>query len=147
MTSIHLERRLTAWLTGAGRGVGGHCHRVVRARRPRLISDDHCGRFFTPAGGREAAALVKTYTSSALTFCFRPAGRRFSAAWAGRLGPRPVPVLVIAPMAVATTLIGVVADVRASRCSGVLTAHLPARTKEAYAFAVPGFLTLHGLGS
>ncbi|MFD7241557.1 MFS transporter [Streptomyces massasporeus] len=63
-------------------------------------------RFFTPEGGSEAEALVKTYASFALAFFFRPVGAALFGRLGDRIGRRPVLVLVITLMTVATTLIG-----------------------------------------
>ncbi|MGX1567476.1 MFS transporter [Streptomyces sp. NPDC055506] len=64
-------------------------------------------RFFTPEGGSEIEALVKTYASFALAFFFRPVGAALFGRLGDRVGRRPVLVLVITLMTVATTLIGV----------------------------------------
>jgi MFS family permease len=64
-------------------------------------------RFFTPEGGGEAEALVKTYASFALAFFFRPVGAALFGRLGDRIGRRPVLVLVISLMTGATTLIGV----------------------------------------
>ncbi|MGW1543637.1 MFS transporter [Streptomyces sp. NPDC002309] len=63
-------------------------------------------RFFTPEGGGEAEALVKTYASFALAFFFRPVGAALFGRLGDRIGRRPVLILVIALMTGATTLIG-----------------------------------------
>ncbi|MFJ4466258.1 MFS transporter [Streptomyces sp. NPDC089424] len=63
-------------------------------------------RFFTPEGGSEAEALVKTYASFALAFFFRPVGAALFGRLGDRIGRRPVLILVIALMTGATTLIG-----------------------------------------
>ncbi|WNZ07334.1 MFS transporter [Streptomyces sp. 11x1] len=63
-------------------------------------------RFFTPEGGGEAEALVRTYASFALAFFFRPVGAALFGRLGDRVGRRPVLVLVIVLMTVATTLIG-----------------------------------------
>ena len=63
-------------------------------------------RFFTPEGGGEAEALVRTYASFALAFFFRPVGAALFGRLGDRLGRRPVLILVIVLMTVATTLIG-----------------------------------------
>ncbi|WP_405867250.1 MULTISPECIES: MFS transporter [unclassified Streptomyces] len=63
-------------------------------------------RFFTPEGGGEAEALVKTYASFALAFFFRPVGAALFGRLGDRIGRRPVLILVIVLMTVATTLIG-----------------------------------------
>ncbi|MFD5073530.1 MFS transporter [Streptomyces sp. NPDC058371] len=64
-------------------------------------------RFFTPEGGSEAEALVKTYASFALAFFFRPVGAALFGRLGDRIGRRPVLVAVIVLMTAATTLIGV----------------------------------------
>ncbi|MGW2383900.1 MFS transporter [Streptomyces sp. NPDC001658] len=64
-------------------------------------------RFFTPEGGGEVEALVRTYASFALAFFFRPLGAVLFGRLGDRIGRRPVLVLVIVLMTVATTLIGV----------------------------------------
>ncbi|MFF8393193.1 MFS transporter [Streptomyces sp. NPDC016172] len=63
-------------------------------------------RFFTPEGGGEAEALVKTYASFALAFFFRPVGAALFGRLGDRVGRRPVLIMVIMLMTVATTLIG-----------------------------------------
>ncbi|MFF7159989.1 MFS transporter [Streptomyces sp. NPDC008086] len=63
-------------------------------------------RFFTPEGGSEIEALVKTYASFALAFFFRPVGAAVFGLLGDRIGRRPVLILVIALMTGATTLIG-----------------------------------------
>ncbi|MCT9083565.1 MFS transporter [Streptomyces fulvoviolaceus] len=63
-------------------------------------------RFFTPEGGSEAEALVRMYASFALAFFFRPVGAALFGRLGDRIGRRPVLILVIALMTVATTLIG-----------------------------------------
>ncbi|MDN3025375.1 MFS transporter [Streptomyces sp. S.PB5] len=63
-------------------------------------------RFFTPEGGGEAEALVRTYASFALAFFFRPVGAALFGRLGDRMGRRPVLILVIALMTGATTLIG-----------------------------------------
>jgi MHS family proline/betaine transporter-like MFS transporter len=63
-------------------------------------------RFFTPEGGSEVEALVKTYASFALAFFFRPVGAALFGRLGDRIGRRPVLILAIALMTVATTLIG-----------------------------------------
>lgn len=63
-------------------------------------------RFFTPEGGSEAEALVRTYASFALAFFFRPVGAALFGRLGDRVGRRPALVLVITLMTVATTLIG-----------------------------------------
>ncbi|GHG85615.1 MFS transporter [Streptomyces lanatus] len=64
-------------------------------------------RFFTPEGGSEVEALVKTYASFALAFFFRPVGAALFGRLGDRIGRRPVLILVITLMTGATTLIGV----------------------------------------
>ena len=63
-------------------------------------------RFFTPSGGEEAEALVRTYASFALAFFFRPVGAAVFGRLGDRIGRRPVLILVIVLMTGATTLIG-----------------------------------------
>ncbi|MGW1212622.1 MFS transporter [Streptomyces sp. NPDC002499] len=63
-------------------------------------------QFFTPAGGGEAEALVRTYASFALAFFFRPVGAAVFGRLGDRIGRRPVLILVIVLMTGATTLIG-----------------------------------------
>ncbi|MFD9466220.1 MFS transporter [Streptomyces sp. NPDC060027] len=63
-------------------------------------------RFFTPEGGGEAEALVKTYASFGLAFFFRPVGAALFGRLADRVGRRPVLITVIVLMSAATTLIG-----------------------------------------
>ncbi|GGZ38739.1 MFS transporter [Streptomyces poonensis] len=63
-------------------------------------------RFFTPEGGSEIEALVKTYASFALAFFFRPVGAALFGRLGDRFGRRPVLILVISLMTGATTLIG-----------------------------------------
>ncbi len=63
-------------------------------------------RFFTPEGGSEIEALVKTYASFALAFFFRPVGAALFGRLGDRIGRRPVLILVISLMTGATTLIG-----------------------------------------
>ncbi|MGW0816311.1 MFS transporter [Streptomyces viridiviolaceus] len=63
-------------------------------------------RFFTPEGGSEIEGLVKTYASFALAFFFRPVGAALFGRLGDRIGRRPVLVLVISLMTVATALIG-----------------------------------------
>ena len=63
-------------------------------------------RFFTPEGGGEAEALVRTYASFALAFFFRPVGAALFGRLGDRIGRRPVLILVIVLMTGATTLIG-----------------------------------------
>ncbi|WP_221357530.1 MFS transporter [Streptomyces beigongshangae] len=64
-------------------------------------------RFFTPEGGSEVEALVRTYASFALAFFFRPVGAALFGRLGDRLGRRPVLILVILLMTAATALIGV----------------------------------------
>ncbi|MFG2344362.1 MFS transporter [Streptomyces phaeochromogenes] len=64
-------------------------------------------RFFTPEGGSEAEALVRTYASFALAFFFRPVGAALFGRLGDRVGRRPVLIMVIVLMTAATTLIGV----------------------------------------
>ncbi|MFH8469449.1 MFS transporter [Streptomyces sp. NPDC017991] len=64
-------------------------------------------RFFTPEGGSEAEALVRTYASFALAFFFRPVGAALFGRLGDRVGRRPVLILVVVLMTAATTLIGV----------------------------------------
>src|SRR5688500_19992642 len=64
-------------------------------------------RFSTPEGGSEVEALVKTYASFALAFFFRPVGAALFGRLGARVGRRPVLIMVIVLMTVATTLIGV----------------------------------------
>ncbi|MET7736124.1 MFS transporter [Streptomyces sp. NPDC005402] len=63
-------------------------------------------RFFTPEGGSEVEALVRTYASFGLAFFFRPVGAALFGRLGDRIGRRPVLILVIALMTGATTLIG-----------------------------------------
>ncbi|MGW2717112.1 MFS transporter [Streptomyces sp. NPDC001492] len=63
-------------------------------------------RFFTPEGGSEVEALVRTYASFALAFFFRPVGAALFGRLGDRIGRRPVLILVVVLMTVATTLIG-----------------------------------------
>ncbi|MFJ5260262.1 MFS transporter [Streptomyces sp. NPDC088387] len=63
-------------------------------------------RFFTPEGGSEAEALVRTYASFALAFFFRPVGAAVFGRLGDRIGRRPVLILVVSLMTGATTLIG-----------------------------------------
>ncbi|MFF4250153.1 MFS transporter [Streptomyces sp. NPDC001663] len=63
-------------------------------------------RFFTPEGGGEVEALVRTYASFALAFFFRPVGAALFGRLGDRIGRRPVLILVILLMTGATTLIG-----------------------------------------
>ncbi|MEV5322363.1 MFS transporter [Streptomyces sp. NPDC052687] len=63
-------------------------------------------RFFTPEGGGEIEALVRTYASFALAFFFRPVGAALFGRLGDRIGRRPVLILVVTLMTAATTLIG-----------------------------------------
>ncbi|QGV82067.1 MFS transporter [Streptomyces ficellus] len=62
--------------------------------------------FFTPEGGSEAEALVRTYASFALAFFFRPVGAALFGRIGDRVGRRPTLILVVLLMTAATTLIG-----------------------------------------
>ncbi|MFD7227529.1 MFS transporter [Streptomyces sp. NPDC059881] len=62
--------------------------------------------FFTPEGGSDVEALVKTYASFALAFFFRPIGAVLFGRIGDRIGRRPTLILVIGLMTLATTLIG-----------------------------------------
>ncbi|MEU8567418.1 MFS transporter [Streptomyces pathocidini] len=62
--------------------------------------------FFTPDGGGDAEALIKTYASFALAFFFRPIGAALFGRVGDRIGRRPTLILVILLMTAATTLIG-----------------------------------------
>ncbi|MEU5520632.1 MFS transporter [Streptomyces sp. NPDC047860] len=62
--------------------------------------------FFTPEGGSDVEALVKTYASFALAFFFRPVGAAVFGRLGDRVGRRPTLILVILLMTGATTLIG-----------------------------------------
>ncbi|MFH8572528.1 MFS transporter [Streptomyces sp. NPDC017993] len=62
--------------------------------------------FFTPEGGSDVEALIKTYASFALAFFFRPVGAALFGRLGDRIGRRPTLVLVILLMTGATTLIG-----------------------------------------
>lgn len=62
--------------------------------------------FFTPEGGGDVEALIKTYASFALAFFFRPVGAALFGRLGDRIGRRPTLVLVILLMTGATTLIG-----------------------------------------
>ncbi|MES4891490.1 MFS transporter [Streptomyces sp. NPDC096012] len=64
-------------------------------------------RFFAPAGGGTAAALVRTYASFALAFFFRPVGAVVFGRLGDRWGRRPVLIGVVSLMSGATALIGV----------------------------------------
>lgn len=63
-------------------------------------------RFFTPEGGGDAEALVRTYASFALAFFFRPVGAAVFGRLGDRIGRRPVLILVVSLMTVATASIG-----------------------------------------
>ncbi|MEU9332617.1 MFS transporter [Streptomyces sp. NPDC048290] len=63
-------------------------------------------RFFTPEGGGDAEALVRTYASFALAFFFRPVGAAVFGRLGDRWGRRPVLILVVSLMTGATALIG-----------------------------------------
>ncbi|ELS57989.1 MFS transporter [Streptomyces viridochromogenes] len=80
-------------------------------------------RFFTPEGGGEAEALVKTYASFALAFFFRPVGAALFGRLGDRIGRRPVLILVISLMTGATTLIGALPtyDTAGALAPGLLT--------------------------
>ncbi|MBM9618152.1 MFS transporter [Streptomyces zhihengii] len=62
--------------------------------------------FFTPEGGGDAEALVKTYASFALAFFFRPVGAALFGRLGDRIGRRPTLILVVSVMTLATTAIG-----------------------------------------
>ncbi|MFJ3981532.1 MFS transporter [Streptomyces fungicidicus] len=62
--------------------------------------------FFTPDGGSDVEALVKTYASFALAFFFRPVGAAVFGRLGDRMGRRPTLIVVILLMTGATTLIG-----------------------------------------
>ncbi|MEV5936551.1 MFS transporter [Streptomyces sp. NPDC052079] len=62
--------------------------------------------FFTPDGGSDVEALVKTYASFALAFFFRPVGAAVFGRLGDRVGRRPTLILVVLLMTGATTLIG-----------------------------------------
>lgn len=64
-------------------------------------------QFFTPEGGSDVEALIKTYASFALAFFFRPVGAALFGRLGDRIGRRPTLILVICLMTGATTLIGV----------------------------------------
>ncbi|MFJ2723923.1 MFS transporter [Streptomyces collinus] len=63
-------------------------------------------RFFTPAGGGAAEALVRTYAAFALAFFFRPLGAALFGSLGDRAGRRPVLICVITLMTASTALIG-----------------------------------------
>ncbi|UUN30552.1 MFS transporter [Streptomyces sp. FIT100] len=62
--------------------------------------------FFTPEGGSDVEALVKTYASFALAFFFRPVGAALFGRVGDRIGRRPTLIIVVLLMTGATTLIG-----------------------------------------
>ncbi|MER7110560.1 MFS transporter [Streptomyces sp. NPDC000229] len=62
--------------------------------------------FFTPEGGSDAEALIRTYASFALAFFFRPVGAALFGRVGDRVGRRPTLILVVLLMTAATTLIG-----------------------------------------
>ncbi|MHC5705436.1 MFS transporter [Streptomyces tirandamycinicus] len=62
--------------------------------------------FFTPEGGSDVEALVRTYASFALAFFFRPVGAVLFGRLGDRIGRRPTLILVIGLMTLATTMIG-----------------------------------------
>ncbi len=62
--------------------------------------------FFTPQGGGEAAALVRTYGAFAVAFFFRPVGALFFGRAGDRYGRRPALIAAVVTMTCATTLIG-----------------------------------------
>ncbi|TXS47885.1 MFS transporter [Streptomyces sp. t39] len=62
--------------------------------------------FFTPEGGGDIEALVKTYASFALAFFFRPVGAALFGRLGDRIGRRPTLILVVSVMTLATTAIG-----------------------------------------
>ncbi|ORT60622.1 MFS transporter [Streptomyces sp. CB03238] len=62
--------------------------------------------FFTPEGGSDAEALIRTYASFALAFFFRPVGAALFGRVGDRIGRRPTLILVVLLMTAATTLIG-----------------------------------------
>lgn len=63
--------------------------------------------FFSPDGGSDVDALVKTYASFAVSFFFRPVGAALFGRIGDRVGRRPTLILVLMLMTVSTTLIGV----------------------------------------
>ncbi|GHE05768.1 MFS transporter [Streptomyces alanosinicus] len=63
-------------------------------------------RFFAPAGGGGAEALVRTYAAFALAFFFRPLGAALFGGLGDRWGRRPVLIAVVALMTGTTTLMG-----------------------------------------
>ncbi|KUN03285.1 metabolite-proton symporter [Streptomyces yokosukanensis] len=63
-------------------------------------------RFFAPAGGGSAEALVRAYAAFALAFFFRPLGAVLFGRLGDRWGRRPVLLAVVALMTGTTTLIG-----------------------------------------
>ncbi|MFD9491381.1 MFS transporter [Streptomyces sp. NPDC060005] len=64
-------------------------------------------RCFTPEGGSEIEALVKTYAPFALAFFFRPVGAAVFGRLGDRVGRRPGLITVIVVMSPANTLNGV----------------------------------------
>ncbi|MEV3988573.1 MFS transporter [Streptomyces sp. NPDC049837] len=62
--------------------------------------------FFTPEGGGDAEALIRTYASFALAFFFRPVGAALFGRVGDRIGRRPTLILVVLLMTAATTMIG-----------------------------------------
>ncbi|CAL9359579.1 Proline_betaine transporter [Streptomyces sp. enrichment culture] len=63
-------------------------------------------QFFTPEGGSDIEALVKTYASFALAFFFRPVGAALFGRIGDRIGRRPTLILVVLLMTAATAAIG-----------------------------------------
>lgn len=63
--------------------------------------------FFTPAGASDVEGLVKAYASFALAFFFRPLGAAVFGRLGDRIGRRPVLIIVVVLMSIATALIGV----------------------------------------
>ncbi|NUR82892.1 MAG: MFS transporter [Nonomuraea sp.] len=63
--------------------------------------------FFSPSGAGDLESLVKAYASFALSFFFRPLGAWIFGRVGDRIGRRPVLILVVVLMSVATALIGV----------------------------------------
>lgn len=63
--------------------------------------------FFSPGAAGDLEALIKTYASFALAFFFRPLGAAVFGRLGDRIGRRPLLILVVALMSVATALIGV----------------------------------------
>ncbi|MEU2712016.1 MFS transporter [Streptomyces sp. NPDC007205] len=72
-----------------------------------FLATELAERFFAPAGGGTAEALVRTYASFALAFFFRPLGAVLFGRLGDRWGRRPVLLAVVALMSGTTTLIGV----------------------------------------